>query len=49
MRRKKNERPASTRIRTEMDNVEKEKRRCEICREIGHMRRKYPNVVDPSR
>jgi hypothetical protein len=31
-----------------MDNVEKEKRRCGICREIGHMRRKCPTRPDPS-
>ncbi|CAK8560783.1 unnamed protein product [Lathyrus sativus] len=48
MRRNKKGRPTSTRIRTEMDDVEKEKRRCGICREIGHMRRKCPNVVGPS-
>ncbi|XP_050909751.1 uncharacterized protein LOC127123590 [Lathyrus oleraceus] len=48
MRRRKKGRPNSTRIRTEMDDVEKEKRRCGICREIGHMRRKCPNVAGPS-
>ncbi|CAK8539708.1 unnamed protein product [Lathyrus sativus] len=48
MRRNKKGRPNSTRIRTEMDDLEKEKRRCGICREIGHMRRKCPNVADPS-
>ncbi|CAK8541965.1 unnamed protein product [Lathyrus sativus] len=48
MRRNKKERPNSTRIRTKMDDLEKEKRRREICREIGHMRRKCLNVVGPS-
>lgn len=48
MRRRKKGRPNSTRIRTEMDDVEKEKRRCGICREIGHMRRKCPNVAGSS-
>ncbi|CAK8540208.1 unnamed protein product [Lathyrus sativus] len=48
MRRNKKGRPTSSRIRTEMDNAEKEKRRCEICTEIGHMRRKCHNVVVPS-
>ncbi|CAK8578221.1 unnamed protein product [Lathyrus sativus] len=48
MRRNKKGRPKSSRIRTEMDDVEKEKRQCGICREIGHMRRKCPNVVGPS-
>ncbi|CAK8543299.1 unnamed protein product [Lathyrus sativus] len=47
MRTKKKGRPTSSRIRTEMDDAEKEKR-CGICREIGHMRRKCPNVVGPS-
>ncbi|CAK8543282.1 unnamed protein product [Lathyrus sativus] len=41
-------RPNSTRITTEMDDFEKEKRRCGICREIDHMRRKCPNVAGPS-
>ncbi|XP_050920415.1 uncharacterized protein LOC127138052 [Lathyrus oleraceus] len=45
MIRRKKGRSTSTRIRTEMDNVEKEKRRCGICRKIGHMRRKCPNVA----
>ncbi|CAK8575919.1 unnamed protein product [Lathyrus sativus] len=48
MRRNKKGRPTSSRIRTEMDGTEKEKRRYEICREIGHMRKKCPNVVGPS-
>ncbi|XP_050897043.1 uncharacterized protein LOC127103845 [Lathyrus oleraceus] len=48
MRRRKKGRPNSTTIRTEMNDVEKEKRRCGICREIGHMRRKCPNVAGPS-
>ncbi|CAK8539745.1 unnamed protein product [Lathyrus sativus] len=48
MRRNKKGRPTSSRIRTEMENAEKEKRRCGICREIGHMRRKCPNVVGSS-
>ncbi|CAK8576734.1 unnamed protein product [Lathyrus sativus] len=48
MRRNKKGRPNSTRITTEMDDFEKEKRRCGICREIGHMRRKCPNVAGPS-
>ncbi|CAK8571549.1 unnamed protein product [Lathyrus sativus] len=48
MRRNKKGRPHSTRIRTEMDDAEKEQRRCGICREIGHMRRKCPNVAGPS-
>ncbi|CAK8543472.1 unnamed protein product [Lathyrus sativus] len=48
MRRNKKGCPNSTRNRTEMDNLEKEKRKCEICREIGHMRRKCLNVADPS-
>ncbi|CAK8534765.1 unnamed protein product [Lathyrus sativus] len=45
MRRNKKRRPNSTRIRTEMDDLEKEKRRCEICQEIGHIRRKCPKVA----
>ncbi|XP_050890812.1 uncharacterized protein LOC127096261 [Lathyrus oleraceus] len=45
MRRRKKGRPNNTRIRTEMDDIEKENRRCGICREIGHMRRKCPNVA----
>ncbi|CAK8565594.1 unnamed protein product [Lathyrus sativus] len=45
MRRNKKGRPTSSRIITGMDDAEKEKRRCGICREIGHMRRKCPNVV----
>ncbi|XP_050888797.1 uncharacterized protein LOC127093954 [Lathyrus oleraceus] len=48
MRRKKKGRLNSCRIRTEMDNVKKEKRRCGICREIGHMHRKCSNMPDPS-
>ncbi|CAK8535466.1 unnamed protein product [Lathyrus sativus] len=48
MRRNKKGRPNSIRITTEMDDFEKEKRRCGICREIGHMRRKCPNVAGPS-
>ncbi|XP_058787050.1 uncharacterized protein LOC131661500 [Vicia villosa] len=48
MRRKKRGRPNSTRIRTEMDDVEKEKRMCGICREVGHIRSKCPNVSGPS-
>ncbi|XP_058772701.1 uncharacterized protein LOC131646752 [Vicia villosa] len=48
MRRKKRGRPNSTRIRTEMDDVEKEKRMCGICREVGHIRSKCPNVAGPS-
>ncbi|CAK8577648.1 unnamed protein product [Lathyrus sativus] len=48
MRRNKKRRPTSSRIRIETDDVEKEKRRCGICREIGHMRRKCPNVAGPS-
>ncbi|CAK8533345.1 unnamed protein product [Lathyrus sativus] len=48
MRRNKKGRPNSTRITTEMDDFEKEKRRYGICRKIGHMRRKCPNVADPS-
>ncbi|XP_050917824.1 uncharacterized protein LOC127135051 [Lathyrus oleraceus] len=48
MQRNKKGRPNSCRIRTEMDNVEKEKRRCGICREIGHMRRKCPTRPGPS-
>ncbi|CAK8537799.1 unnamed protein product [Lathyrus sativus] len=48
MRRNKKGCPNSTRIRTEMDDLEKEKRRCEICQEIGHMRRKCSNVADTS-
>ncbi|XP_050885972.1 uncharacterized protein LOC127091390 [Lathyrus oleraceus] len=48
MRRNKKGRPNSCRIRTEMDNAEKEKRRCGICREIGHMRRKCPTRLGPS-
>ncbi|CAK8563957.1 unnamed protein product [Lathyrus sativus] len=48
MRRNKEGRPNSTRITIEMDDFEKEKRRCGICREIGHMRRKCPNVAGPS-
>lgn len=49
MRRKKKGRSTSTRIRTEIDNVEKEKRMCGICCEIDHMRIKCPNAADPSR
>ncbi|CAK8544193.1 unnamed protein product [Lathyrus sativus] len=45
MRRNKKGRPNSKRIRTEMNDLEKENRRCEICREIGHMRRKCSNVA----
>ncbi|CAK8542620.1 unnamed protein product [Lathyrus sativus] len=48
IRRNKKGRPNSIRIRTKMDDLEKEKRWCEICREIGHMRRKCPNVAGPS-
>ncbi|CAK8532597.1 unnamed protein product [Lathyrus sativus] len=48
MRRNKKERPTNSRIRNEMDDAEKEKRRCGICREIGHMRRKFLNVAGPS-
>ncbi|CAK8537691.1 unnamed protein product [Lathyrus sativus] len=48
MRRNKKRRPNSTRITTEIDDFEKEKRRCGICREIGHMQRKCPNVAGPS-
>ncbi|CAK8544169.1 unnamed protein product [Lathyrus sativus] len=48
MRRNKKWRPNNTRIRTKMDDLEKEKRRCEICREIDHMHRKCLNVADPS-
>ncbi|CAK8531310.1 unnamed protein product [Lathyrus sativus] len=48
MRRNKKGCPNSTRTKIEMDDLEKEKRRCGISREIGHMRRKCPNVVGPS-
>ncbi|CAK8578989.1 unnamed protein product [Lathyrus sativus] len=48
MRRNKKGCPNSTRIRTKMDNLEKEKRKCGICREIGHMHRKCLNVAGPS-
>ncbi|CAK8571576.1 unnamed protein product [Lathyrus sativus] len=48
MRRNKKGCPTSNRIRTEMDDSEKEKRRCGICREISHMRIKCSNVVGPS-
>ncbi|CAK8560256.1 unnamed protein product [Lathyrus sativus] len=48
MRRNKKGCPNSTRIRTKMDDLEKEKRRCGICREIDHMRRKCLNVACPS-
>ncbi|CAK8564129.1 unnamed protein product [Lathyrus sativus] len=48
MRRNKKGHPTSSRIRTEIHDAEKEKRRCGICREIGHMCRKCPNVVGPS-
>ncbi|CAK8579100.1 unnamed protein product [Lathyrus sativus] len=48
MRRNKKGRPISSRIRTEMEDAEKEKRRCGICREIDHIRRKCTNGVGPS-
>ncbi|XP_058774340.1 uncharacterized protein LOC131648590 [Vicia villosa] len=48
MRRRKKGRPNSTRIRTEMDDYEKEKRRCGICREFGHYRKTCPNRAGPS-
>ncbi|CAK8536865.1 unnamed protein product [Lathyrus sativus] len=48
MRRNKKGPPTSSRIRIKIDDAEKEKRRCRICREIGHMCRKCPNVVGPS-
>ncbi|XP_058733593.1 uncharacterized protein LOC131605228 [Vicia villosa] len=50
MRRNKKGRPNSTRIRTEMDTVEKVKRRCGICQGL-HMRKKClhrPNAAGPS-
>ncbi|CAK8530631.1 unnamed protein product [Lathyrus sativus] len=49
MRRKKKGCPNSTQIRTKMDDVEKEKRKCVICHKICHMRRKCPNIAGPSR
>ncbi|CAK8542765.1 unnamed protein product [Lathyrus sativus] len=48
IQRKNKGRPNSSRIRAEMDNIEKEKKRCDICREITHMRKKCPNKVGPS-
>ncbi|MED6213985.1 hypothetical protein PIB30_098708 [Stylosanthes scabra] len=44
MRRKKNGRPVSTRIRNEMDMVERAKKRCSMCRQEGHTRRGCPNA-----
>jgi len=35
-------RPNSTRIMTEMDAVERNLRKCGICREIGHSRKNCP-------
>lgn len=45
MRRNKKGRPNSTRIRTEMDTVEKIKRRCGICQQ-PHMRKKCPHRLN---
>lgn len=47
MRRKKKGRPNSCRIRTKIENI-RIKKRCGICRDIGHMHRKCPNKPDPS-
>src|SRR3954466_8630762 len=50
MRRNKKGRPNNTRIRTEMDTVDKVKRRCGICQGL-HMRKKCPhrpNAAGPS-
>jgi len=42
-RRPKKDRPSTTRIRTEMDEVDKIPRKCEVCRGEGHYRKNYPN------
>lgn len=42
MRRNKKGRPNSTRIRTEMDVQDKMERKCSICRQVGHNKKKCP-------
>ena len=45
MRRPKKGRPSTTHIRTEMDEVEKVLRKCEVCQGTCHYRKNYPNVA----
>ncbi|XP_016200005.1 uncharacterized protein LOC107641011 [Arachis ipaensis] len=36
-------RPVSTRFRNDMDEVEQHEKWCDLCRQVGHSRRGYPN------
>nr|XP_029146932.1 uncharacterized protein LOC114924923 [Arachis hypogaea] len=36
-------RPVSTRFRNDMDDVERQEKRCYLCRQVGHTRRGCPN------
>ncbi|RYQ92571.1 hypothetical protein Ahy_B09g098796 [Arachis hypogaea] len=42
MRRKATGRPVSTRFRNDMDDVERQEKRCALCRQVGHTRRGCP-------
>ncbi|MED6150449.1 hypothetical protein PIB30_072416 [Stylosanthes scabra] len=47
MRRKHKGRPVSTRILNEMDLVERQEKRCGLCRQMGHTRNSCPNAPHP--
>nr|XP_029145204.1 uncharacterized protein LOC114924526 [Arachis hypogaea] len=50
MRRAREGRPRSTRIRTNMDNADLNRpKRCGLCRQLGHTRRSCPQAAGPSR
>ncbi|MED6194371.1 hypothetical protein PIB30_027881 [Stylosanthes scabra] len=47
MRRKRKWRPVSTRIGNEMDLVERQEKRCGLCRQMGHTWSGCPNAQRP--
>ncbi|RYR00799.1 hypothetical protein Ahy_B07g088916 [Arachis hypogaea] len=43
MRRKTTEKPVSTKFWNDMDDVERQEKRCGLCGQVGHTRRGCPN------